>query len=532
MSNIYYISTTGSDTNLGTVNDPFFTLSYAITQASNGDTIIVMSGTYNYGTISSNNVININKELTIIGRENVNGTRPIINISTAALNTAVLCNASNITLKGIEFVHNPASTGSNDTCINISPGGTAVYPDLGVMVNQNINILDCKIFYTKFGVSSKSKFFTVDGCELVSKAVTTARAIAIYSQDGTINILNNIFTASVVNNGVELLHNNFATNDSYQNKRNGTVNFMNNITQGINISRRAIFFEAGADTGLNGDSYSFNISNNTISSTSDCIMVLQPNNANFLNFIGLITLNNNNFNNNPTGSTNGLIRVATFVTNGGPLSIPTNNPKFNIYSNTINNTTLNLSSNPYNVDNKNVLIFTGFSANQEGLRTGGLTVEEINSILSVVLIDNRLEQTITFDTLPVTTYMLNGIINLTATSSSNLPVSYTSSDTSVVEVSGNSLIIKNVGVSIITASQSGNETFKPAVSVEQNQEIISLNIINESTLLNFLNSDKRIDLIESNIVLSFSSRKLLAKNKKLLTTNEKIKILVEYDLSD
>ena len=526
MPNVYYISTTGSDENLGTIDAPFATITKAISVASNGDTIFVMSGTYNYGTTISNNVININKELTIIGRENVNGTRPIINIITAAQNTAVLCNASNITLKGIEFVHNPASTGSNDTCINISPGGTEIYPDSGVMVNQNINILDCKIFYTKFGVSSKSKFFTVDGCELVSKAVTTARAIAIYSQDGTINILNNIFTASVVNNAVELLHNNFATNDSYQNKRNGTVNFMNNITQGINISRRAIFFEAGADTGLNGDSYIFNISNNTISSSSDCIMLLQPNNANFLNFISLITLNNNNFNNNPTGSNNGLVRVASFVTNG-ELSMPINNPKFNIYSNTINNIILNLSSNPYNVDNKNVLIFTGFSDNQEGLKTGGLTVEEINPILSTVQIDNRLEQTITFDALPEQDYIPDGIINLTATSSSNLPVSYTSSDTSVVEVSGNILIIKNIGVSIITASQSGNETFKPAESVEQNQEIISLNIINEDTLLNFLNSDKTIGLIENDVVLSYNNRIIISKNNiKKLISSKKINIYI------
>jgi hypothetical protein len=391
MPNTYYVATTGSDTNSGTIEYPFLTLTYAITTAINGDTIIVMSGTYNYGTSFSNNVININKELTIIGRENVNGTRPIINIITASENTAVLCNASNITLKGIEFVHNPALTGSNDTCINISPGGTAIYPDSGVMVNQNINILDCKIFYTKFGVSSKSKFFTVDGCELVSKAVTTARAIAIYSQDGTINILNNIFTASVSNNFIELLNNNFATNDGYQNKRNGTVNFTNNITQGINISRRAIFFEAGADSGLVGDSYSFNISNNIINTTSDCMMLLQPTNADFLNFIGLITLNNNNFNNNPSSSNNGLVRVQSFVS-GGSILTPINTPKFNIYSNTINNTTLILSMNPYNVDNKNVLIFTGFSANSDGLRTGGLSVEEINSILNTQGSSNIIDQ--------------------------------------------------------------------------------------------------------------------------------------------
>jgi hypothetical protein len=380
----FYVSTTGSNANNGYELTPFLTIPYAITQATNGDTIYVSSGTYNNGTTSANNVLNINKQLTIIGRTtSSSGLRPVINISTASQNTAVLCNASNITLQGLEFVHNPASVGSNDACISLAPGGTPIYPDGGIMVNENINIIDCKIAFTKFGVSSKAKYFSVKNCELVSKSVTTARSIAIYSQDGNVDILDNIFTASISNNAIELLHNNFATNDSYQNKRNGTLNFVGNTTIGINITRRAIFFEAGADSGLVGDSYSFNVSNNTISSTSDCMFLLQPSNPNFLNFISLITINNNTFTNNPPSSNNGLLRVASFVTAGGPLTTPINNPpKFLIYSNTINNTTLNLATDPYNVDNKNVLIFTGFSANSDQQKTGGLSTSEINQILS------------------------------------------------------------------------------------------------------------------------------------------------------
>jgi hypothetical protein len=503
----FYISTSGQDSNNGSQATPFLTLAYAITQANNGDTIYISSGTYSYGTTSDNNVININKELTIIGRNNSSGTRPIINISTASNNTAVLCNASNITLTGIEFVHNPASTGSNDACINISPGGTSVNPDAGLMVNQNINILDCKIHFTKFGVSSKAKYFSVKNSELVSKAVTTARSIAIYSQDGTIDIMDNTFTASVSNNAIELLHNNFATNDGYQNKRNGTVNFTGNSTSGINITRRAIFFEAGCDTGLSGDTYSFNVSNNAISTTSDCMFLLQPNNANFLNFINLITLNNNTFTNNPTASNNGLVRVASFVTNGGPLTIPVNNPKFLIYLNTINNTTLNLSTSPYNVDNKNVLIFTGFSSTSDG-NTGGLTGTEINSILSTS--GGKADQTITFNALSSQTYLLDGEINLTATSDSGLSVSYSSDNTSVVDVSGNKLIIKGAGTASITASQAGDDNYNAATNVSQNQVItkadqtITFNALSSQTYL----LDGEIDLTatsDSGLSVSYSS---------------------------
>ena len=470
----FYVSTSGSNSNNGSQATPFLTLEYAITQASNGDTINISSGTHSYGTTSANNVINIGKELTIIGRNDTSGTRPIINIATASNNTAVLCNASNVTIKGIEIVHNPASTGSNDTCISIAPGGTGISPDAGLMVNQNINIIDCKIHFTKFGVSSKSKYFSVKNCELVSKAVTTARSIAIYSQDGTIDITDNTFTASVSNSGIELLHNNFATNDSYQNKRNGTVNFTGNSTSGINITRRAIFFEAGCDAGLNGDTYSFNVSNNTISSTSDCMFLLQPTNANFLNFINLIKLNNNTFTNNPSASNNGLVRVASFVTNGGPLTLPTNNPKFLIYSNTMNNATLNLSTSPYNVDNKNVLIFTGFSANSDG-NTGGLTATALNSILTTS--GGKSNQTIAFGILSAHPYSLNGEIDLTAkaTSDSGLLVSYSSDNQNVVEVSGNKLIIKGAGTATITASQAGNDNYNAAIAVSHPQVITKAN---------------------------------------------------------
>ena len=824
MVNYYVSSITGNDLNPGTESLPFLTITHAISVANGGDTINIKFGTYNYGNSLADNVININKELTLIGIKNVSYVRPTINIATISNGNAIVCNASNITLQSLTFVHNPASVGSNDTCINLEPGGEPIYPDSGIMVNENINIIDCKILFTKFGVSSKSKYFSVTNSELVSKVPynVTARNIAIYSQDGTVDISNNTFSTStssttynwqsvasssdgtklvavvyggyiytsadsgstwtqrtsdatrnwqsvasssdgtklvavvfngyiytstdsgstwtqstsagsrnwqsvasssdgtklvaVVSNGyiytstdsgatwtqstsdatrywqsvasssdgtklvavvsvgyiytstdsgatwtqstssgsrgwysvasssdgtklvaveyygyiytstdsgstwtqrtsdatrpwqsvasssdgtklvavvwsgyiytstdsgstwtqstsdatrkwqsvasssdgtklvavvyggyiytsadsgvtwtppigvynnfsIELLHNNFATNDGYQNKRNGTVNFTDNITSNFNTTRRAIFFEAGADSGLVGDKYSFNISNNTIRSVSDCMMLLQPSNLNFLNYIDLITLNNNNFINTPVGSNNGLVRVASYVTGGGPINAPVNPPEFLIYSNIRNTTTANYSSNAYDVDNKNVLIFTGFSANSEGLRTGGLSTTEINLILSV-----KQNQTITFDALPSQPYVLNGEISLSASASSGLQVSYSSSDTSVVEVSGSTLIIKGVGTSNITANQNGNSEYNPAEPVIQPQEIISQNIINQATLLNFLNSEQTIGLIENDISLNYSNRFLIAENGiKILVSEEFINMFVNLD---
>ena len=542
----YFVSTSGSDANVGSSESPFATIPRAVTQASNGDTITIASGTYNYGTTTANNVININKELSIIGRAtSTSGSRPVINITTASENTAVLCNASNIILRGLEFVHNPASIGSNDTCIKLAGGGTSVAPNSGIMVNQNINILDCKIAFTKFGVSSTAKYFSVQSCELVSKGAvnSTARSIAIYGQDGTVDILNNVFTTSVANNKIELLHNNFS-DDGYQNKRNGTVNFTGNSTSGINITGvRPMVFEAGSDAGLVGDSYSFNISNNSISTTNDCMMLLQPSNANFLNFIGLITLNNNTFNNNPTGSNNGLVRVSADWGGTGPLrttplTTPINNPKFVIYSNTRNNTNAIYSSNAYDVDSKNLLIFTGFSANGDGLRTGGLSTSTINSILATTA-PAKLTQTITFGALSSQPYSLNGLISLTGTASSGLPISYSSDNTSVTDISGTSLVIKGIGTATITASQVGNGSYDAAIEVSQNQVITKANqtITFDDNSYTFADSTYTLNATASSgLPVTYSSSNGVASivdgNKIVFTQNGQVMVTVAQSGND
>jgi hypothetical protein len=87
----------------------------------------------------------------------------------------------------------------------------------------------------------------------------------------------------------------------------------------------------------------------------------------------------------------------------------------------------------------------------------------------------KANQTITFNPLPSQQYSLGGVISLTATSDSGLPISYTSSDDSVVTVDGDTLIIQGVGTATITASQSGNSEYEPATNVTQDQEITKAN---------------------------------------------------------
>ncbi|NDC00501.1 MAG: hypothetical protein EBZ83_03675, partial [Verrucomicrobia bacterium] len=75
-------------------------------------------------------------------------------------------------------------------------------------------------------------------------------------------------------------------------------------------------------------------------------------------------------------------------------------------------------------------------------------------------------QAITFGPLADKTYG-DAAFPLTATSSSGLPVSYSSSDIHVATVSGNTVTLVGVGTVTLTASQPGNGTYAPATSASQ-----------------------------------------------------------------
>ena len=63
--------------------------------------------------------------------------------------------------------------------------------------------------------------------------------------------------------------------------------------------------------------------------------------------------------------------------------------------------------------------------------------------------------------------LLGDVLSPGASASSGLALSYGSSDPSVAEVSNNSLILKKVGTTIITASQAGNGDYYPAADVSR-----------------------------------------------------------------
>ena len=74
---------------------------------------------------------------------------------------------------------------------------------------------------------------------------------------------------------------------------------------------------------------------------------------------------------------------------------------------------------------------------------------------------NFIIQTVSFTALPVMTYG-DPPVTLIATASSGLPVTFTSSNSTVATISGNVLTANSTGTADITAMQSGNGTYAPA----------------------------------------------------------------------
>ncbi|MBP9848352.1 MAG: putative Ig domain-containing protein [Flavobacterium sp.] len=101
------------------------------------------------------------------------------------------------------------------------------------------------------------------------------------------------------------------------------------------------------------------------------------------------------------------------------------------------------------------------------------------------LVVNKANQTITFGTL-IDKLDSDADFQLFATTSSGLPITYTSSNESVVLISGNTASIVGSGTVIITASQGGNENYNAAIAVTQNQVIINTALESQEITFNAL----------------------------------------------
>lgn len=113
-----------------------------------------------------------------------------------------------------------------------------------------------------------------------------------------------------------------------------------------------------------------------------------------------------------------------------------------------------------------IQVFNGLTSNYESGTSGTVAANLVNLQLAA--------QTITFPN-PGLQLLATLGINLTATSSSGLPVSYVSADVNVCVVLNGVVTFVNTGLCVITASQAGNGTYAAAANVQQSFSIIQSN---------------------------------------------------------
>ena len=88
----------------------------------------------------------------------------------------------------------------------------------------------------------------------------------------------------------------------------------------------------------------------------------------------------------------------------------------------------------------------------------------------------KADQTITFNAPGNQVFVPNKTFRLSATSSSGLPVGFTSLNKNVVTISGNVATIRSGGEAMIRATQTGNANFNAAVAVERTLTVTATNL--------------------------------------------------------
>ena len=132
----------------------------------------------------------------------------------------------------------------------------------------------------------------------------------------------------------------------------------------------------------------------------------------------------------------------------------------------------------YETNNSAVLSIDNGKLKPEGVGRVRVTLKQAgdshftaaaNQTLNMKILGKR-SQTITFGSIADKQPPPTGTtttFNISATASSALPVTFTSLNTSVATVSGNTVTVRAAGTATIRASQAGNDVYAPAADVEQ-----------------------------------------------------------------
>ncbi|MCJ7448914.1 MAG: hypothetical protein MUO72_14605 [Bacteroidales bacterium] len=187
-----------------------------------------------------------------------------------------------------------------------------------------------------------------------------------------------------------------------------------------------------------------------------------------------------------------LAQTITFTTN---LNKKYGDPPFGLSATTTSGLPVTWSSSNLSVatippTGSTVTIITVGTSEISALQAGDWTYAPARYIRTLTVAKG--DQTITFGTLPEKVYG-DADFNLTATASSGLSVSFSSGNTAVATVTGNSVHIVGVGTAVITASQGGSTLWNPATDVPQ-----TLTVNNPTGLENPVLSQKSFNIYTTN----------------------------------
>ena len=160
----YYVSSTGSNSSNGMLSSPWLTVQHGLNQLANGDTLNVMSGTYNEKLQLPTSGITLRNYLAgnaIIDASSITSQTAIIEIN----------NVSSILIHGLELKNN----------IMLDAQGIAVEGNC-----QHITIENCKIHDIHFSSNPNA----------VANANTNAQGIIVYGSNSSVAISN----LKIVNN--------------------------------------------------------------------------------------------------------------------------------------------------------------------------------------------------------------------------------------------------------------------------------------------------------------------------------------------
>ena len=146
--NTYYVATTGSDSNPGTLSEPWLTIQHAADTAVAGDTVNIQGGAYSSTQIEFDNSGSAGNYITF---QNYNSGAVNVNITDSQSAAVLIYHASYLQLIGFKV--------SAPTCQN----DIDIYGSSYVTV-QNCYCTNCE--WSGIAAENGSTYVTVNGCEI------------------------------------------------------------------------------------------------------------------------------------------------------------------------------------------------------------------------------------------------------------------------------------------------------------------------------------------------------------------------------